>query len=101
MSNSATSTNHKAENLLMLPAVRKGSPEPHPLAAGGVNLDPEAAAAFLGCSVWTLAAYRCKGTGPRFFKLGNRVRYAPAALAEWIESRTVASTSEYCMKKVG
>jgi predicted DNA-binding transcriptional regulator AlpA len=101
MSNSATSINHKAETLLILPPVRKSRPEPHPLAAGGANLDPEAAAAFLGCSVWTLAAYRCKGTGPRYFKLGNRVRYAPAALAEWIDSRTVASTSEHDMKKVG
>jgi len=79
----------------------KKKPEPLPLAPGGALMDPEAAAAFLRCSVWTLAAYRCNGMGPRFCKLGNRVRYTPAALAEWIESHTVASTSEHDMKKVG
>jgi predicted DNA-binding transcriptional regulator AlpA len=69
--------------------------------AGGALLDPKAAAAFLNLSEWTLAAYRCAGNGPRYVKLGNRVRYTPAALAEWIESRTVASTSEHDAKKVG
>lgn len=70
--------------------------------AAGALLDPKAAAAFLGgLSEWTLAEWRCKGTGPRFVKLGNRVRYTPAALAEWIESRTVASTSEHDARKAG
>ena len=65
-----------------------------PPPAGGALLDPKAAGAFLGLSEWTLAAYRCSGNGPRFVKLGNRVRYTPAALAEWIEARTVGSTSQ-------
>jgi hypothetical protein len=69
--------------------------------AGGALLDPEAAAAFLNCSTWTLAEWRVKGTGPRFCKLGNRVRYTPVALAEWIEAHTVASTSEHDAKKAG
>jgi hypothetical protein len=69
--------------------------------AGGALLDPKAAAAFLDLSEWTLAAYRCAGNGPRFCKFGNRVKYTPAALAEWIDSRTVASTSEHDAKKVG
>lgn len=69
---------------------------------GGALLDPKAAAAFLGgLSEWTLAEWRCKGNGPRFVKVGNRVRYTPAALAEWIESRTVASTSEHDSRKAG
>jgi hypothetical protein len=60
-----------------------------------------AAAAFLSCSAWTLAEWRCKGTGPRFVKLGNRVRYTPAALAEFIEANSGASTSEHGARKAG
>ena len=67
----------------------------------GALMDPKAAAAFLQCSDWTLAEWRCKGIGPRYAKIGNRVRYTPAALAEWIESRTVSSTSEHSMKQAG
>jgi len=69
--------------------------------ASGALLNPKAAATFLNLSEWTLAEYRCKGTGPRYCKLGNRVKYTPAALAEWIESHTVASTSEHDAKKAG
>lgn len=69
--------------------------------AGGALLDPKAAAAFLDLSEWMLAEYRCKGTGPRYAKLGNRVKYTPAALAEWIEAHTGASTSEHDMRKAG
>lgn len=36
-----------------------------------------------------------------FCKLGNRVRYMPTALAEWIEAHSAASTSEHDAKKVG
>lgn len=43
--------------------------------------------------------WRCHGTGPRFCKLGNRVRYAPAVLAEWVEAHSAASTSEHDAKK--
>lgn len=72
-----------------------------PTPAGGALLDPKAAAAFLHCSEWTLAAYRCDGKGPRFMRLGNRIRYTPAALAEWIEANTAASTSEHDARKAG
>ena len=68
---------------------------------GGALLDPKAAAAFLNCSEWTLAAYRCEGKGPRFMRLGNRIRYTPSALAEWIEANTAASTSEHDARKAG
>ncbi len=74
--------------------------ETHP-PAGGALLDPKAAAAFLGLSEWTLAEWRCKGTGPRFIKLGNRVRYTPAELAAWCEAHSGASTSEHDVRKAG
>lgn len=94
-------TPHAAAALLdVIPTGRK-KPEPRPLDTGGALLNPTDAAAFLHCSEWTLASYRCKGTGPRFCKLGNRVRYTPASLAEWIEAHSAASTSEHDMKKAG
>lgn len=67
----------------------------------GALLDPKAAALFLGLSEWTLAEWRCKGNGPRFVKLGNRVRYTPAVLAAWVESQSAASTSEHDERKAG
>ena len=62
--------------------------------AGGALMDGKATAAFLGLSEWTLAAWRCSGDGPRYSKLGNRIRYSTTALNQWIESKTVGSTSE-------
>ena len=62
-------------------------------------MDSEAAAEFLKCSCWTLAAWRCKGGGPRFCKLGNRVRYALADLEKWVEAHTANSTSEHGERK--
>lgn len=59
------------------------------------------AAAYLKCSEWTLAEWRCQGKGPRFVKLGNRVRYSLPALAEWVEAHTAASTSEHDARKAG
>lgn len=67
---------------------------------GGL-LDPAATAARLMCSAWTLARWRCEGNGPRFIKLGNRVRYSPAALAEWEQANEAASTSEHDARKAG
>jgi excisionase family DNA binding protein len=48
----------------------------------------------LGISVRTLERKRCDGTGPRFVRVGRAVRYRESDLAEWLASRTVASTSE-------
>lgn len=68
---------------------------------GVALLDPEAAGHYLGLSPWTLAEWRCKGNGPRYMKLGNRVRYSIVELDAWLESRTVVSTSEHDAKKAG
>jgi hypothetical protein len=37
--------------------------------------------------VLTLAHYRRIGTGPAFFKVGRRVRYARAEIDRWVLSR--------------
>ena len=49
----------------------------------------------LGLSVSYLNKLRLSREGPKFLKFGHRVAYVPADLAEWIETRRRASTSEY------
>jgi len=56
-------------------------------------LNETQAAELLGVSVRTLQAWRVRGGGPVFVKLGRSVRYRPDDLESWISSRRVASTS--------
>lgn len=49
-----------------------------------VLVDTRTAAQVLCMSEHTLNKYRQRGTGPRFYRLGNRaIRYAMADLNEW------------------
>ena len=50
------------------------------------------AADYLGLQRSTLEAWRCRGGGPRFVKLGRAVRYRQADLDSWIESRVRDNT---------
>ena len=50
-------------------------------------------AAFLGLSPRTLDRYRVSGTGPKFHKFGNRVRYFRADVQAWAAERRYGSTS--------
>lgn len=52
------------------------------------------AAAYLGLQRCTLEAWRCRGGGPRFVKLGRSVRYTLADLNAWIDARTRANTHD-------
>ena len=54
---------------------------------------PEAASAYIGLSVQTLAKMRLDGRGPRFVKLGSRVGYRRSSIESWLESNERASTS--------
>lgn len=69
--------------------------------AGEHLLDSKAAAAFLGCSEWSLAEWRCTGAGPQFVRVGRLIRYTPGALQAWIERNTFSSTSAADMKAAG
>jgi predicted DNA-binding transcriptional regulator AlpA len=40
-----------------------------------------------GLSVASVRRWRLLGQGPRFLKIGSAVRYRPADVAAWIESR--------------
>jgi len=51
-------------------------------------------AALLRCSVHSLNKWRLTGSGPRFVRVGSRVRYRRSAIADFIEKSTRVSTSD-------
>jgi predicted DNA-binding transcriptional regulator AlpA len=55
---------------------------------------PQEAAKILRVSQSWLAKARIRGDGPPFIKVGRSIRYAEAALAQWMKSRQRLSTSE-------
>jgi hypothetical protein len=71
-----------------------------------VAADPDAAlnetqaAEFLSLSVRTLQAWRVRGGGPRYCKIGRAVRYQRRELVSFQETHTVASTSEADARRV-
>ena len=59
-------------------------------------LKPEEAGEYLGFTPGWLAKLRMKGSrGPKFIKLGRKIRYAPNDLHAWIAAGRSASTSEH------
>lgn len=50
-------------------------------------------AELLGLSVATLRAWRHRGKGPRFLRLGRSVRYLPADVADFVRASAVDTTS--------
>jgi predicted DNA-binding transcriptional regulator AlpA len=54
----------------------------------------EEAAAQLNVKPTTLEAWRTRGEGPEYVKLGKAVRYSSEALENFIKSRTRTSTSK-------
>ena len=60
---------------------------------GAMLLTTKEAARLLGLAPKTLENLRSRGGGPRYAKIGNRVRYRPADLDDWISERMRASTA--------
>ncbi|UFW72665.1 MULTISPECIES: helix-turn-helix domain-containing protein [unclassified Bradyrhizobium] len=60
-------------------------------------IDPDAliaevqAADFLKISIRTLQAWRCRGAGPAYVRVGRAIRYRRRDLLAWIEVNTVTS----------
>lgn len=52
-------------------------------------MNEHAAAELLGIAAQTLRRWRWAGKGPSYVKVGHAVRYAPAALAAFIDRSTV------------
>jgi predicted DNA-binding transcriptional regulator AlpA len=57
-------------------------------------INEQAVSEQLGCQVKTLQAWRCRGGGPQFVRVGRLVRYKPEDVLAYIESRRVSSTSQ-------
>ena len=57
-------------------------------------VDENQASEVLHTSPRTLQGWRQRGTGPRYIKVGQLVRYRPSSLQEYISSQTRSSTSE-------
>ena len=64
------------------------------LLMGVALLDERAVARLLHCQIKTLQAWRCRGGGPEFVRIGRLIRYNPKTVEDWVESRTARSTSE-------
>lgn len=47
-------------------------------------VDTNGAAVIVGCSPHTLNTWRSRGTGPKFHRIGGRIRYFKADLQEWL-----------------
>ena len=63
------------------------------LFASEALLNESSVAKRLHCHVKTLQAWRCRGGGPPFIRVGRLIRYSPDDVQAWITSRRVASTS--------
>lgn len=48
----------------------------------------------LGVTPETLANWRYRGFGPRFIRVGGRVRYRLSDIATWLDDQTRTSTSD-------
>jgi predicted DNA-binding transcriptional regulator AlpA len=55
---------------------------------------PKDAARLLKVSLSWLAKARMRGDGPPYIRVGRSIRYAEAALVQWMKSRQRLSTSE-------
>lgn len=56
-------------------------------------LTEAATAEYLSVSIRTVQAWRLRGGGPLYVKLGKSVRYRPADLEQWVEQNLTANTS--------
>lgn len=66
---------------------------PEPSSPAGLNyLTPQQAGQHLNLSARTLEKMRSDGGGPRFRKLGKRIRYTKVDLDAWADSRACDST---------
>jgi predicted DNA-binding transcriptional regulator AlpA len=65
-----------------------------PAAPVMVLLTPREAAKVLKVSLSWLAKARMRGDGPPFIKIGRAIRYAEAALLQWMKSRQRLCTGE-------
>ncbi len=76
------------------PTPQGGKSSEKPAAPSIVLLTPMEAARPLKVSLSWLAKARMRGDGPPYIKIGRSIRYAEAALIQWMKGRQRLSTSE-------
>jgi hypothetical protein len=69
-------------------------PSAKPPAAIATLMTPKDAANVLKVSLSWLAKARMRGDGPPYIRVGRSIRYAEAALIQWMKSKQRSSTSE-------
>ena len=60
-----------------------------------MNLNTKQACLYLNLSQRYLEKLRVSGNGPKFSKIGRCVRYRQTDLDEFVERKTIRSTSEF------
>jgi hypothetical protein len=69
-------------------------PSAKPPAAIATLMTPKEAASVLKVSYSWLSKARMRGDGPPYIRVGRSIRYAEAALIQWMKSKQRSSTSE-------
>ncbi len=64
------------------------------MGTGDALLDQKSMCNVLGITTKTAEAWRTRGFGPRFVKVGSLVRYRKSDIHAWVNSRAVKSTSQ-------
>ena len=59
-----------------------------------ILLSPHQVQEWIGLSTKTLQKRRTDGTGPKFIKVGNSVRYRWSDVEKWLEAHSASSTAE-------
>jgi hypothetical protein len=52
-------------------------------------ITPERLAYLLGVEVGTLAMWRRRGIGPKWYHIGRQIRYSETAALEWLQAQAV------------
>jgi len=65
-----------------------------PRTSSTIHFTPDQAGQYLNLSPRTLEKMRSDGGGPKFRKLGRRIRYTQVDLEAWANSRSYNSTSD-------
>jgi predicted DNA-binding transcriptional regulator AlpA len=85
---------NKRESNMKAQAPSGGTVPPKSVNSSILLLTAKEAARILKVSLSWLAKARMRGDGPAYVKLGRSIRYAEAALIQWMKSRQRLSTSE-------
>ena len=57
-------------------------------------MTPPELSALTGMKLQTLAAWRCRGGGPPFTRIGASIRYSRTSVEKWLTARTGTSTTQ-------